>query len=115
MLAPNGKHVLYTIEKGEKDNFLKLKDIQGLTIFEHERSSKGMFSYDSNHVFFTIKAWKDSVTALKSRKVKKKDLPKDSLGIFNLNTKGLVKVGNVKSFKIPEEWSGYVAYTEKGW
>ncbi len=110
MLSPNGTHVLFSLEKGEKDNFLKVKDINGTTVFEHERSSNGIFSYDSNHVFFTIKAWKDSVTAMKSRKIKKKDLPKDSLGILNLNTKALIKIGNIKSYQLPEEWSGYVAY-----
>ena len=110
LLAPDGKHVLFSLEKGEKDNFLKVKAINGLTVFEHERSSNGMFNYDSDHIFFTIKAWKDSVTAMKSRKVKKEDLPKDSLGILNLNTTELIKVARVKSYKIPEEWSGYVAY-----
>lgn len=110
LLAPNGKHVLFSLEKGEKDNFLKVKDIKGPTIFEHERSSKGVFSYNSEHVLFTIKPWKDSVTAMKSRKVKKKDLPKDSLGILNINTKELIKVAHVKSYKTPEKWSGYVAY-----
>lgn len=110
MLSPDGKHVLFSLEKGEKDSFLKVKDINGNDVLEHERSSKGMFSYDSKHVLFTVKAWRDSVTAMKSRKIKKKNLPKDSVGIFNVNTKGLVKIGNVKSYKIPEEWSGYLAY-----
>ncbi len=110
MLSPDGKHVLFSLEKGEKDNFLKIKNVKGTSIFENERSSKGMFSYDSNYVFFTIKPWKDSITSMKSRKVKKKDLPKDSLGIINLGTKELVKIASVKSYKIPEEWSGYIAY-----
>ena len=109
-LAPNGKHVLYSLEKGEKDNFLKIKTIDGAMVFEHERSSKGMFSFDSKHVFFSITAWKDSITAMKSRKVKKKDLPKDSLAILNLNTKKLTKIAAIKSYKIPKEWSGYIAY-----
>ena len=110
ILSPDGEHVLYSLEQGEKDNFLKVKDINGVTVFEHERSSNGMFGYDSNHVFFTIKAWKDSVTGMKSRKVKKKDLPKDSLGIFNLTTGKLIKVAPIKSYKVPEKWSGYIAY-----
>ena len=109
-LAPDGKHVLYSLEKGEKDNALTVKAINGLTVFEHERSSNGRFNYGSDHVFFTIKAWKDSVTAMKSRKTKKEDLPQDSLGILNLTTKELVKVAPINSYKIPEEWSGYVAY-----
>ena len=79
-------------------------------VFEYDRGSKGMFSYDSRHAFFTIKAWKDSVTAMKSRKVKKKDLPKDSLGILNIATGSLVKVAPIKSYKTPEKWSGYIAY-----
>ena len=109
-LAPDGAYVLFSLEKGERDNFLKVKDIQGKTVFQHERSSKGKFTYDSHFVLFTIEAWKDSVTAMKSRKVKKKDLPKDSLGILNLKTNSLTKIGNIKSYKLPEEWSSYVAY-----
>ena len=109
-LAPDGAYVLFSLEKGERDNFLKVKDIGGTTVFEHERSSKGKFTYDSHFVLFTIEAWKDSVTAMKSRKVKKKDLPKDSLGILNLKTNSLTKIGNIKSYKLPEEWSSYVAY-----
>lgn len=109
-LAPDGSHVLFSLEKGEKDNFLKVKDIKGTTVFEHERSSNGKFSYDSKFVTFTIKAWKDSIIAMKSRKVKKKDLPKDSLGILNLKTNSLTKIGNIKKYKLPEEWTGYVAY-----
>lgn len=110
-LSPDGKHAVYSLEKGEKDNFLKLKRIDGTKVFDYARGSKGAFSYDSKHLLFTIKAWKDSVTAMKSRKFKKKDLPKDTLAILNLETNELVKIANVKSYKLPEEWSGYVAYS----
>lgn len=111
MLAPNGTMVLYSLEKGEKDSFLKVMNVDGTTIFEHDRSPQGLFDYNSDYVFFTIKPWKDSITAMKSRKVKKKDLPKDSLGILSLSTNELTKISRVKSFQIPEEWSGYLAYT----
>lgn len=111
MLAPDGTKVLFTLERGEKDHFFKVKGVDGTLIFEHDRSPNALFNYDSNYVLFTIKAWKDSVIAMKSRKVKKEDLPKDSLGILNLNTKEVTKIPRVKSFKVPEEWSGYLAYT----
>ncbi|MGB5435989.1 MAG: prolyl oligopeptidase family serine peptidase [Maribacter sp.] len=109
-ISPNGNYVLYSLEKGEKDQFLKINDIHGDMVFEHERANNGNFTYDSEFVLFNIQAWKDSVRAMKSRKIKKDDLPKDSLGILNLSNGSLTKIANVKSFKIPEKWSGYVAY-----
>ena len=109
-IAPNGDYILYELEQGEKDATLKVKDTKGKLLFEHERADKAKFTYNSEFALFTITAWQDSVRAMKSRKIKKDDLPKDSLGILNLNTNEITKIANVKSFKIPEKWSGYVAY-----
>ncbi len=109
-ISSNGAYVLYSLERGEKDHFFKVQDAKGNFVLEYDRGQKGEFTYDSQYAVFTIKAWKDSVIAMKKRKVKKDKLPKDSLGIFNLNNQSLVKVGPVKSYKIPEEWSGYLAY-----
>ncbi len=110
VIAPNGAYVLYSLEQGEKDQFLHLKDGSGKELLSYERASKGAFTYDSKHAVFTISAWKDSVLAMKRRKVKKKDMPKDSLGIYHLTTGQLERIGNIKSYKIPEKWSGYLAY-----
>jgi len=109
-ISPDGRHVLYSLEKGEKDHFFKVQDDRGNFVLEYDRGQKGHFTHNSQYVVFTIKAWKDSVTALKKRKVKKEKLPKDSLGILNLEDKSLTKVANVKSYKIPKKWSGYLAY-----
>ena len=109
-ISNNGKFIMYSLEKGEKDHFLSIKDTDGVLIFDHERASKGRFTNDSRFALFTIKAWKDSIKELKRRKVKALKMPKDSLGIFDLKKKTFVKVANVKSYKIPEKWSGYMAY-----
>jgi len=109
-IAPNGSHVLYSLEKGEKDHFLKVQDARGNFLLEYDRGQKGHFTYDSQYVVFTIAPWKDSIMAMKKRRIKKEKLPKDSLGIFHLKTKELIKIGNVKSMKLPEKWSGYLAY-----
>jgi len=109
-IAPNGDYVLYHLEKGEKDHFFKIQDAKGNFVLEYDRGQKGHFTQDSQYAVFTIKAWKDSVLAMKKRKVKKSKLPKDSLGIFNLESQSLTKVGNIKSYKLPEKWSGYLAY-----
>ncbi|MET1258909.1 prolyl oligopeptidase family serine peptidase [Flagellimonas sp. DF-77] len=109
-VSPNGSYVLYSLEQGEKDHSLSVLDTKANVILRYPRGQKGQFSYDSNYAIFTIKAWKDSVDAMKRRKVKKKDLPKDSLGILNLKDGSLTKIGNIKSYRLPEEWSGYLAY-----
>lgn len=109
-ISNDGNYILYSLEKGEKDNFLKIKNNKGTLLFKYDRGEKGQFSYNSENVFFTIKPWKDSITELRREKVKKDKLPKDSLGIYNLKSKVLSKIGNIKSYKTPEKYSGYVAY-----
>ena len=109
-ISVDGKYIMYSLEKGEKDNHLKIKDANASLVFEHERSENGRFTYDSNHALFTIKAWKDSVTEMTRRKVKKEDMPHDTLGVFDFKTKSLTKIPNVKSYKTPTKWSGVVAY-----
>ena len=109
-ISNNGNFVLYELEKGEKDSHLKIKDSKAQLVFEHERSENAQFNYNSTMALFTIKPWKDSIKELKRTKGKKAKLPKDTLAIFNLANQSLVKIGNVKSYKTPEKWSGYVAY-----
>ena len=110
-ISNNGKYILYALEKGEKDRFLKIKDTKANSIFTYDRVAGGKFTYDSKHAIFTIKAWKDSIVEMKRRKVKKGKMPKDTLAIFELKSKSLIKIANVKSYKLPQKWSGYVAYT----
>ncbi len=109
-ISPDGNYIMYSLEKGEKDHFLKLKDANAATIFNYARGSKCRFSYDSKFAIFAIKPWKDSIIALKKKKVKKEKLPKDSIGIYNIANTSLEKIGNIKSYRIPEKWSGYIAY-----
>ena len=109
-ISSEGDYVMYSLEKGEKDRFLKLKNSKGSLVFEYERAEKGNFSAKGNYAFFTIKAWKDSVKELKRVKRKKATLPKDTLAIYNLETKQLTKIATIKSYKTPEKWEGYVAY-----
>ena len=110
-IAAEGNHLIYSIQTGEKDSKLKIKDNQGNLIFQHNRSEDGLFTYDAKFAVFKIKPWKDSITEMKRRKVKKDKMPIDTLGIFSLEKLTLQKISNVKSYKIPQKWSGFIAYT----
>ena len=109
-ISNNGKFIMYSLEKGEKDRFLKIKDEKANPIFNYDRVAGGQFTFDSKNALFTIKAWKDSITEMQRRKVKKANMPKDTLAIYNLSSKTLTKISDIKSYKVPEKWAGYVAY-----
>lgn len=109
-ISNSGDYVLYTLDKGEKDQTIHLKTINGDVIMTYPRVKNGRFTYDSKFVLFTVNAWKDSIKEMKRRKVKKKELPKDSLVIYNIKSKTTVKIANIKGFKTPEKWSDIVAY-----
>ena len=110
LIATDGAHVLYTLVKGEKDSHLKLKTSKGDLVFEHERSERSRFTDDNQFVLFTVKPWQDELKELKRKKTKKDKLPKDTLGIYNIKSNSLVKIPNVKSYKMPFKWSSYMAY-----
>ncbi len=109
-ISTDGSFVMYSLEEGEKDQYLKIKKSDGNPVFEYDRAGDGAFTHDSKFAVFAIRAWKDSVAALKRRKVKKDDLPKDSLGIYDLKKGALTKLPGVRSFKVPEKWSEYVVF-----
>lgn len=109
-ISNSGDYVLYSLEKGEKDQTLHLTTINGDKLMSHPRSKGGKFTFDSNYVLFSVNAWKDSIKEMKRKKVKKKDFPKDSLVIYNIKNKTVTKIPNVKSYNMPDKWSGIVAY-----
>lgn len=80
------------------------------------RSSEPQFSDDSKWLIFRIKPALDTLKAQRRRKIKEEDLPKDTLAIFDLKTQKLEKIARLKSFVVPEKWSGWMAFqieTEK--
>lgn len=111
VLSANGDFVMYALEQGEKESQIKIKDRKGNSIFRYERSRDGQFTYNGKWSIFKIEASPDSILEMKRRKLKKKDFPKDTLGIFNLSEQVLQKIAHIQSYKIPKKWSGYIAYT----
>ena len=75
-----------------------------------KRAAEIALTFDSKHSVFKIKPQQRLVKDLRRQKKKKEDLPKDSLGIYSIATRKIEKVGEVKSFKIPEKAGGWVAY-----
>jgi hypothetical protein len=109
-ISNNGDWVKYHLQSEKGDKTLKIYNTRAETTHTFERVKESDIDGDSKYVIFTMAPSYEKVRELKRKKVEKEDMPKDTLCIYDLELKVLTKVPNVKSFKMPKKWKGYVAY-----
>lgn len=109
-ISNDGAYIHYIIKTGEKDTKLKLTTSEGKEVLSYERASRPQFTYNNSYLIFTIGSWNDDVLELKRKKTKTENMPKDTLAIFNLTSKTLVKIPNTKEYKLPLKSGEYLAY-----
>lgn len=109
-ISNDGKWVVYTAELQEGDGNLIICNTESKRYDTIPRGVNAKISRSSDFVIFSIKPFYAEVKKLKIARKKEDDLPKDSLGILSLATMKLTKIPRVKSFKLPEKGSGWVAY-----
>ena len=109
-ISKNGNLVSYVLKTEASDPTLKVYFPKKDAERTFHRSAKASITWDERFVIFSIHPAVDSLKLLRRQKVKKEKLPKDSLGIFNVTTQQLEKIARVRSFKVPEKWSGWMAY-----
>ena len=74
------------------------------------RLLRPVFTADSRFLVFTIEPTKADFAQAKKDKKKPEDMPKNSLGIFDLSTGQITRIERVKSFQVPEDGNGWIAY-----
>lgn len=112
-ISNDGNWVVYTLKPEEGDPTLKIYHHPLRRTYTFERSEKAQISADNQFIVFKTKAAIDTVKAMKRRKVKKNELPKDSLTIFKLSDRSIQQIPNVSSYKMPEKWGGWLAYSHE--
>ncbi|MEQ1744815.1 MAG: prolyl oligopeptidase family serine peptidase [Saprospiraceae bacterium] len=109
-ITSNGQWVAYLLTPTtEGDNLLCLWNASTAQTDTFHRAAEPRFSYDGAYLVFKIKPPLDTLKAQRRRKVKEDDLPKDSLGVYTLATRTLEKLADVRSYALPEKWSGWLA------
>lgn len=109
-ISNNGKYILFTVNPQEGDGELIIKSHVDNAVQKYNRGTKASFTNDSRFAIFQINPEYQKVRALKLKKKKGDDLPKDSLAIVALDDMRVVKVPRVKSYKLPKEGNNWVAY-----
>ena len=110
-ISADGKTVAYDLVfVGEGNPTTMVRDATAKELVNYERGSKTKITYDSKFVTFKISPDLNELKELRRQKVEKDDLPKDSLGIYNIKSGELMKIGRVMDYKVPQKWSGWIAY-----
>jgi len=79
-------------------------------IAANARLSRPVFTADSRFVVFSIEPTKAEVNKAKKEKKKPEDMPRNALGIMDTSTGQVARIERVKSFQVPEDGSGFIAY-----
>ncbi len=74
------------------------------------RLSRIFFTADSRFAAFTIESRKDDVLKARRERRAQDASPKNALGIMDLSNGQVTRIERVKSFQIPENNAGWVAY-----
>ncbi len=109
-LSNNGLWAAFTILKQEGDGKLYLNHLINNVKKEIPRAVDAQFNGSSKYAVFFIKPLFQDTRLAKIKKKNLQAMPKDSLGILNLNTLVITKIPRVKSFKLPKEGIDLIAY-----
>ena len=74
------------------------------------RLIRPLFTADSRNLIFTIEPNKADVIKARKEKKKPEDMPKNALGIMDLSNGQVKQIERVKSFQLPEDGAGNLAY-----
>ncbi len=102
-ISSNGQYSAYTIKPHQGDGYLFIvnnKTGEKDSIF---RGIDPQFSGTSNYVAFKITPGFDTLRKVELKKVPKDKWPKDSLGIWILGKDSLIKMPQLKEFKLSKE------------
>lgn len=109
-ISAGGSFIYYTVTPQEGDAQLMITTPSNQPIEVIDRGSQAAFSADQRFLIALIKPLFSELREARIKKKKPDEMPKDSLVIFSLEMPALVKIPSVKSYKIPEEASEYLAY-----
>jgi dipeptidyl aminopeptidase/acylaminoacyl peptidase len=110
IISNDGTRVAFEQNPQKGDGMLIVKSEK--SVFDTiPRGKNPDFGPDNDFIVFSIKQPEDSIRIAKLDKVKKEDLPKDSLGIWVFARNAVKKFPKLKSFKIPEENARWIAFT----
>jgi dipeptidyl aminopeptidase/acylaminoacyl peptidase len=120
-LSPDGRFVTYQLTPGEGDARVIVRNLRGDTELTVERGADARFTGDSRYLVALVRPAEAAVEAYEEQEGEDDapPEPKDSLVVVELDRLGqsdavVSRVERVRSFKVPEDGEGWVAYLLEG-
>ncbi|MEK6406453.1 MAG: prolyl oligopeptidase family serine peptidase [Acidobacteriota bacterium] len=132
-LSRDGKFVVYALVPQDGDGEVVVRNLATGAEWRHTRGAqpvnppqrspeaepaagpppfggRPVFTADSRFVAFQIQPAKAETEKAKKEKKKPEEMPKNAMGIMDLRTGEVTRIDRVKSFQVPEEGTGVIAY-----
>jgi len=109
-MSADGRWLMYDLTLQDGDPELNVHGLDTEAHYIIPRATGARFTDDGAFVVFTIKSAIDSVRAARRKKVKREDLPKDTLGVLDLSSGDLTRVPNLEDFKLGDDATRWLAY-----
>jgi dipeptidyl aminopeptidase/acylaminoacyl peptidase len=110
IVSSDGKYSAFEINPQKGDGNLVVKPTDGKKEEVMPRGYAASFSPESDYIVYKIKQPADSIRNAKKKKLKKDQMPKDSIGIFVFKHCKAYTFPNLKQFSLPKENAQWVAF-----
>ena len=111
LISHDGNWIVYEKNPNKGDGILCLYHTNSKKTYDYPRGVQAVFDVEHPYLVFKIQPEQQKMDSLKRIKVKKEDLPTDTLSILNLNTLQIVKIPDISSFSMPEKWGDWVFFS----
>lgn len=109
-ITSDGSYAALMINPQDGDGRVEFTNLKTFTVDSVKRADNLILTYDGRFAVMKIKPQQKLVKELRRQKKKKEEFPKDSLGIFSMNSRKVEKIPEVRSFKVPEKAGEWLAY-----
>ena len=110
LVSNDGKMVAFELNPQKGNGNLVVRSIDPKNSDTLSRGYSASFSPESDFIVYKIKQPEDSIRSAKKKKLKKEQMPKDSLGILVFKRHKVYSFPNLKQFSLPKENAGWVAF-----
>jgi dienelactone hydrolase len=110
IVSSDGKLAAFELNPQKGDGMLIVKSIDAKKSDSISRAFDARFSPETDYIVYKLKQPEDSIRSAKKKKLKKEQMPQDSLGVLVFRHHKKYAFANLKQYSLPKENAKWVAF-----